>query len=77
MNWITVIGLILLFVGALITLIAIGLLRGLGGRGRARFGGVILLGPIPIIFGDRSLTGALLIIAAMFIALFIIFTLVW
>ncbi len=76
MNWMTVIGLILLFLGVLIVLVAIGFLRSLGGSGKTRFGGVIMLGPIPIIFGDRSFTSILLIVAAVFMIMFVVLTFV-
>lgn len=72
MNWMSVTGLILLFVGVLMVLVAISFLRGLGGSGKTRLGGVVLLGPIPIIFGDRSLAGILLIVAMMFMIMFIV-----
>jgi uncharacterized membrane protein len=77
MNWITLTGIILLFAGILIILLAIGLLKGLGGSGKARIGGVVLLGPIPIVFGDRSLASVLLIVAMVFVILFIILALIW
>jgi len=76
MNWITLIGIILLLVGILIILIAIGFLRSLGGGGKARFGGIVLLGPIPIVFGDKNLASFLLIFAVVFTIVFIILTLI-
>jgi uncharacterized membrane protein len=44
------------------------------GRVRARGGGLILVGPIPIIFGDRSLGAILLIIALLILIPVILFT---
>lgn len=77
MNWITIIGLILLLASILIIMLAVRLLGSLGGEGKARFGGVVLLGPVPIFFGDRSLFSVLLIVAAIFVIAFIIFSLIW
>jgi len=51
-------GLGLVFVGGVLLLLAASL-----GRARVRGGGLILIGPIPVIFGDRSLGIILLIIA--------------
>ncbi|MEM2847030.1 MAG: DUF131 domain-containing protein [Nitrososphaerota archaeon] len=51
-------GLGLVFVGGVLLLLAASL-----SRARVRGGGLILIGPIPIIFGDRSLGIILLIIA--------------
>ncbi len=76
MNWITVIGLILLLIGVLIILIAIGFLRSLGSGGKTCFGGVVMLGPIPIIFGDRNLAGALLVVAVLFAMIFVVLALI-
>jgi len=76
MNWITLIGIILLFVGILIILIAIGFLRSLGGSGKTRFGGVVLVGPVPIVFGDKNLANILLIVAVMFAIMFMILALI-
>ncbi|MEM3897160.1 MAG: DUF131 domain-containing protein [Nitrososphaerota archaeon] len=51
-------GLGLVFVGGVLLLLAASL-----SRARVRGGGLILIGPIPVIFGDRSLGIILLIIA--------------
>jgi len=59
-------GLILL---GLLLIILIALL----GRVRARGGGLILIGPIPIVFGDRSLGVILLIIALLMFIPIILF----
>lgn len=72
MNWMTVIGLILLLVGALIILMAIGFLRRLSGGGKAQFGGVVLLGPIPIVFGDKNLASILLVVAVVLAIMFMV-----
>jgi uncharacterized membrane protein len=48
-------------------------LAALLGRVRARGGGLILIGPIPIIFGDRSLGAILLFIALITLILVIFF----
>lgn len=50
-------GMVLILVGVLL-LLAVSL-----GWARVHGGGLILIGPIPIIFGDRSLVPILLIIA--------------
>jgi len=59
-------GLILL---GLLLIILVALL----GRVRARGGGLILIGPIPIVFGDRSLGVILLIIALLMFIPIILF----
>jgi uncharacterized protein (TIGR00304 family) len=50
-------GIALIFIGVLVIIVAIALMSvgGAKGEGRARGGGVIMIGPIPIIFGtDRK-----------------------
>lgn len=49
------------------------ILVALFGRVRARGGGLILIGPIPIVFGDRSLGAILLIIALLMLIPIILF----
>lgn len=76
MNWMMLIGIALLLLGALMIIVALGFLRRLGGSGKTRFGGVVLLGPIPIIFGDKNLASILLIFAAVFLIIFVILFLI-
>ena len=50
-------GIALIFIGVLVIIVAIVMIsvRGAKGEGRVRGGGVIMIGPIPIIFGtDRK-----------------------
>lgn len=65
-----ILGLSLIMLGALLVILA-----GLLGRVRARGGGLILIGPIPIVFGDRSLGAILLIMTLLILILVILFML--
>jgi uncharacterized membrane protein len=63
-----ILGFGLILLGVLLIILAAFL-----GRARARGGGLILIGPIPIIFGDRSLGTILLIITLLILIPIILF----
>lgn len=62
------IGLGLILLGALLMMLA-----AFSSRARVRGAGVILIGPFPIIFGDRTLKPALLLFAALIAFLLLVF----
>ncbi|RLE57969.1 MAG: hypothetical protein DRJ40_01830 [Thermoprotei archaeon] len=57
-------------------LLTIGLLLSIMGRGRARVGGVVFIGPIPIVFGERNLAAIALIIGLVFMLLTLVLMLI-
>ena len=59
-------GFMLMILGVAISFIAAILLVFRGAKGRARGGGIIMIGPFPIIFGSDAKTVKVLIIIAMF-----------
>ena len=65
--------LIVLGIGLILLGLLLIILVALLGRVRARGGGLILIGPIPIIFGDRSLGVILMIIALLTLIPIILF----
>jgi uncharacterized protein (TIGR00304 family) len=73
------VGFMLVIFGFILAIIAAFVLafKGRHGAGETRGGGVLLIGPIPIIFGsDRGSTRALLILAIVLMALMLAFILV-
>jgi uncharacterized protein (TIGR00304 family) len=73
------IGLVLVVLGFILAFVAVILLaiRGHAADGRTRGGGVLLIGPIPIIFGtDRSSVKVLMILAIILIAVVLISALI-
>jgi uncharacterized protein (TIGR00304 family) len=72
------IGFILIILGFIIAVIAVMLLafKGRGSAGQTRGGGILLIGPIPIIFGsDKNSVRVLVALAIVLIAIFLIFML--
>ncbi len=70
-------GLSLVFVGFITICIAVLLLflKGIRGEGRVKGGGVVMIGPIPIVFGtDKESVKTLLLLSMALIALFLILT---
>lgn len=67
---------ILGFLLAIVAVVALGL-RSASGSGRTRGGGVVLIGPFPIVFGtDRESAKVLMILAIVLIALVFVFMLI-
>ncbi len=59
-----VLGFLLIFIGTIVILIS--LLSGswkIGGKGKVKGGGVVLIGPIPIIFGDKESLKLVIVLA--------------
>jgi len=78
-DFLFVLGLILVFVGFIIAFLAVLLLflKGVPVRGRTRGGGLIMIGPIPIIFGtDKESVKILIILAIVLIAVVVALMLV-
>ena len=70
-------GLFLFLAGFLLTFLAVALLAFRHtGEGRVRGGGVILLGPIPIVFGDVKYSRFLIVLAVVLFLLFLLIALV-
>ncbi len=68
-------GLTLIFVGLALTLVAVVWLfaRGSKGKGKVKGGGVVIIGPVPIIFGtDKETVRTLLILAIILVALLLL-----
>ncbi len=64
------IGIILVFVGFIVVLLS---MISAGGRSRVEGGGVIIIGPVPIVFGsNRNVTSLLLVLAIILTVLTII-----
>lgn len=70
-------GLVLFLAGFLLAIAAIILLavRSVRGGG-VRGGGVILLGPVPIVFGDERLTKVLVFVAVIIFVVFLIVSII-
>jgi uncharacterized protein (TIGR00304 family) len=69
------IGLTLIIAGFALVFIATLLLalKGAGGKGKVKAGGVIIIGPVPIIFGtDKQTVKALLILSIILVAILLI-----
>ena len=62
------VGLALILLGALLVMLAL-----LSNRVKVRGGGVILIGPFPIIFGDQALRPILLLLAVLAAFLLLVF----
>ena len=60
-------GFMLMILGVAISFIAAILLVFRGAKGRARGGGIIMIGPFPIIFGSDAKTVKVLIVIAIFL----------
>lgn len=68
MNPLSLAGLLILLIGILLLVFGIRAMSGLRGKAETRFGGVVLLGPIPLLFGDKRLAGMLALISLIIIA---------
>ena len=72
-------GFALIFIGLIIVVLAVMLVakRGLRAEGNAKAGGIIIIGPIPIVFGsDKRITKNLLYLAlALVVATIVLFLL--
>jgi len=72
-------GVVLIFVGFALSFIAVVLLvlssfKGRKAEGRVRGGGVVIIGPFPIVFGtDRESVKILLLLSIVLIALLLVF----
>jgi len=69
------IGLTLILAGFALVFIATLLLtfKGSGGKGKVKAGGVVIIGPVPIVFGtDKQTVKALLILSIILVALLLI-----
>jgi uncharacterized protein (TIGR00304 family) len=72
------IGLMLVVIGLVLAFVAVILLaiRGRGADGRSRGAGIVLIGPIPIVFGsDRESVRILMVLAIVLIAVVLAFIL--
>jgi uncharacterized protein (TIGR00304 family) len=64
----TVAGFALIFIATLLLV-----LKGSGGKGKVKAGGVVIIGPVPIVFGtDKQTVKALLILSITLVALLLI-----
>jgi uncharacterized protein (TIGR00304 family) len=73
------IGLALVIIGFVLAFVAVILLaiRGRGAGGQTKGAGILLIGPIPIVFGsDRESVRTLMILAIVLIAIILLFILV-
>lgn len=77
MNVLSFIGFIIIIIGVL--LILIGLRYALSGlkRSETKLGGVVLIGPVPIIFGDKRIASILLIFALAIIFMLLLLYILW
>jgi len=76
-NLLFTIGLLLALAGFAVGILAffIALLRSARGTGRMRGGGVVLIGPVPIIWGtDKESTRILILLAIILMIVFVVFT---
>jgi len=75
------VGLTLVLVGFAIAFVAVVLLalRGArGGKGKVKGGGVVIIGPIPIIFGtDKQSVKIILVLSIILVALLLALTVLW
>jgi len=75
------VGLTLVFVGFALAFVAVVLLflRGFKGKGgKVRGGGVVIIGPIPIIFGtDKESVKFILVLSIILVALLLVLMVLW
>jgi len=72
------IGLVLALAGFAVGIVAfiVAVLRSARGAGRVRGGGVVMMGPVPIVFGtDKESTRILIVLAIVLMVVFFVFTL--
>ena len=77
-NLIFVVGLLLALAGFAVGILAFifALMRSARGTGQMRGGGVVMIGPIPIIFGtDKESARTLILLAIVLMVVFLLFTL--
>jgi uncharacterized protein (TIGR00304 family) len=77
-NTIFTIGLLLVLVGFAVGILAlvIAILRSARGTGKAKGGGLVMIGPVPIIFGaDRESTKILMLLGIVLMVLFVVLSL--
>ncbi len=68
-------GIILIFIGFL--MIFLGVLMSAGTHGEVEGGGVIMIGPIPIVFGTQRGVTIAMVLAAVLMLLWIVGALLW
>ena len=76
-NVIFTIGLLLVVAGFVIAILVsfLAVLRSMKGGGRVRGGGVVMIGPVPIVFGtDKGSTRTLLLLGIILMVLFLVLT---
>ncbi len=73
------IGMILIFTGFLITLLAIVLMffMNIRGKGKVRGGGAVIIGPFPIIFGTDKESVRTLLLLSIILIILILFVMVF
>jgi len=72
------IGLLLVLVGFAVGILAflIAILRSARGTGKARGGGLVMIGPVPVVFGtDRESTKILMLLGIVLMILFVLLSL--
>jgi len=77
-NVLFTIGMLLVLVGFGVAILAfiVAILKSARGTGQARGGGVVMIGPVPIIFGtDRESTKTLVLLAIALMLFFLVLTL--
>jgi len=77
-NVIFTVGLLLALAGFAVGILTfiIAVLRSARGAGRVRGGGVVMIGPVPIVFGtDKESTRILILLAIILMVVFVVFTL--
>ena len=75
-NLIFTVGLVLVLAGFAVGILAVifAILRSARGTGQARGGGVVMIGPIPIVFGtDRESAKILMLLAIVLMGMFLAF----
>jgi len=71
-------GLMLIFIGFMLLMVALLLSIGKRGEGKVEGGGVVIIGPIPIVFGsNQKIATGLLVLAIVLVALLIILKYSW
>ncbi len=65
------IGLLLIFIGFILVFIGIIVSAGSSGKGRVEGGGVIIIGPIPVVFGSNTRIALILLILAIILVVLI------
>ena len=73
------VGMILIFTGFLITLLAVVLMffMNIRGKGKVRGGGAVIIGPFPIIFGTDKESVRTLLLLSIILTILVIFVMVF